>query len=127
MFIYSIYFLLICLPTIGGVVHAIKNKSIGDLLTVLLFFPFFFYFFIGTIFGGSALHDAKNDYELYVAGHYYLVDHGEWTEVSYQKYLFVLISQIIGFSSFALTLILQIIKDNISKPKSFRPLNRPPK
>ena len=75
------------------------------LIAVLQFF-FLYGFCVGVICGGSALHNAKHDYELYQAGHYYLTSHGVWTEVSYGRYLFVLISEIIGFSSLALALVI---------------------
>jgi len=106
-----IVFILAIFSTICGIFKAIKKKSITDLFLSILPFPFFFCFFLGVISGGSALNDAQNDYELYEAGHYYLESHGTWTEVSRDRYLFVFISEIIGFSTLAICFILGIIRD----------------
>ena len=120
MLLVYIVFILAIISTIRGIFKAIKKKSIKDLFLSILPFPFFFCFFLGVISGGSALNNAQNDYELYQAGHYYLESHGKWTEVSYSRYMFVFISEIIGFSSLAITLILGIIQNIKSKPKPFQ-------
>jgi len=104
MFFVYFIFIIACFSTIRGIIKAIKEKRMCGLLESILPFPFFFCFFVGFLSGGSALHNAENDYELYQAGHYYLTSHGIWTEVSYERYLFVLISEIIGFSTFAVFL-----------------------
>lgn len=119
LLVYTVFILAI-ISTIRGIFNAIKKKSIKDLFVSILPFPFFFCFFLGVISGGSALNDAHNDYELYQAGHYYLESHGSWTEVSYSRYMFVFISEIIGFSSLAISLILGIIQDIKRKPKQFQ-------
>lgn len=100
MFLVYFIFIIVCFSTIRGIIKAIKEKQLRVLLESILLFPFAFCFFVGVLSGGSALHNAENDYELYQAGHYYLTSHGVWTEVSYERYLFVLISEIIGFSTF---------------------------
>ena len=88
-----------------------KRKEHTELAGIYSAISVFFCFFVGLLSGGSAFHDAANDYELYQAGHYYLVSHGIWTEVSHEKYLFVLISEIIGFSSLALSFVLALIRN----------------
>ena len=105
IFVYLILGMM-CITLTHGAVKAIKEKKMGDLLQALLAFPFCFGFFIGVISGGSALHHAETEYELYQAGHYYLMSHGDWTEVSRARYLFVLVSEIIGFSTFGLSFFL---------------------
>lgn len=120
MLLVYIVFILVIISTIRGIFNAIKKKSIKDFFLSILPLPFFFCFFLGVISGGSALNDAQNDYDLYQAGHYYLESHGKWTEVSYSRYMFVFISEIVGFSSLAITLILGIIQDIKRKPKSFQ-------
>lgn len=111
MFLVYLVFIMACFSTAKAIVNAIKEKSTQGLLESILPFPFFFCFFIGVLSGGSALHNAETDYELYQAGHYYLTSHGIWTEVSHEKYLFVLISEIIGFSSLALSFVLAFIRN----------------
>ena len=105
MFFVYFIFIVVCFSTIRGIIKAIKEKRMCHLLESILPFPFFFCFFVGVLSGGSALHNAENDYELYQAGHYYLTSQGIWTEVSYEKYLFVLISEIIGFSTLAVSFV----------------------
>ena len=111
MVLVYLIFIIVCFSTVKGIVKAIKEKRTQGLLESILPFPFFFCFFVGILSGGSAFHDAASDYELYQIGHYYLVSHGTWTEVSYEKYLFVLISEIIGFSSLALSFVLALIRN----------------
>ena len=118
MLVVYLVFILAVISTVRGIALSVMKKSKRDLLFAILPFPFFFCFFLGVISGGSAFNDAQNDYELYQAGHYYLESHGTWTEVSRDRYIFVFISEIIGFSSLAITIILGIIQNIKSKPKS---------
>ena len=112
-------FIFFCI-LILGTIKAIKAKKWRQAYTYLLVLPFIFFLFISALFGGSALNDAANDYELYQAGHYYLRNRRTWTEVSYGKYLVVLIAEIVGFLCFALAFILGYVdrmKTKKSKPK----------
>ncbi len=102
-------FALTFLASIRSIIKFAKKKEVMGLLATIFFLLFSCGIFIGFIFGGSALHDASNDYELYQSGYYYLSSHGIWTEVSYGRYLFVLISEIIGFLSFIPCIVLSII------------------
>ena len=96
--------------TIKGIIQSIKSKKLFDLLAVLLLIPFQFFFFIILLFGGSAFNDAATEYELYQAGHYYLVSHGQWTEVSHGKYIVAFISEIVGISTFIIAFVLNLIR-----------------
>lgn len=96
--------------TIKGIIQSIKSKKTLDLLVCLLFIPFQFFFFITLLFGGSALNDAETEYELYQAGHYYFVSHGQWTEVSHGKYVVALISEIVGISTFIIAFVMGLIR-----------------
>ena len=96
--------------TIKGIIQSIKSKKTFDLLVCLLFIPFQFFFFITLLFGGSALNDAETEYELYQAGHYYLVSHGQWTEVSHGKYVVALVSEIVGISTFIIAFVMNLIR-----------------
>ena len=101
--------------TIKGIIQSIKSKKMFDLLEGLLFIPFQFFFFITLLFGGSAFNDAETEYELYQAGHYYLVSHGQWTEVSYGKYIVAWVSEIVGISTFIITIVLNLIRVSSKK------------
>ena len=111
MLVVYLVFILAVISTVRGIALSVMKKSKRDLLFAILPFPFFFCFFLGVISGGSAFNDAQNDYELYQAGHYYLESHGTWTEVSRDRYIFVFISEIIGFLTLAICFILGIIRD----------------
>lgn len=104
-----LFFAVVWLSSIRGIIKLVKEKDVIGLLSCIFLLIFSYGLFIGFMFGGSALHDASNDYELYQSGHYYLSSHGIWTEVSYGRYLFVLISEIIGFLSFIPCMVLSII------------------
>ena len=119
MFLVYLVFIIACFSTAKAIVKAIKEKNTKGLLESILPFPFFFCFFVGILSGGSAFHDAASDYEFYQTGHYYLVSHGVWTEVSHERYLFVLISEIIGFSSLALSFVLAIIRDRKQEKRKY--------
>ena len=119
MFPVYLVFIIACFLTAKAIVKAIKEKNTKGLLESILPFPFFFCFFVGVLSGGSAFHDAASDYEFYQTGHYYLVSHGVWTEVSHERYLFVLISEIIGFSSLALSFVLAIIRDRKQEKRKY--------
>jgi hypothetical protein len=95
---------------IKNIIQCVKSKNFFDLTIGLLLLPFIFFFYISILFGGSAFNDAATEYELYQAGHYYLVSHGQWTEVSYGKYIAVLISEIVGIASFIIAFILGLIR-----------------
>ena len=93
-------FTFIFVSSIFGIIKLTKQKDTLGLVAGIFVILFAYGLFIVFLFGGSALHNAADDYELYQAEHYYLVSHGIWNEVSHGVYLFVLISEIIGFSSF---------------------------
>ena len=110
MYLAYLIIALIFFFTIKGIIQSIKLKKTFDLLVYLLFIPFQFFFFITLLFGGSALNDAETEYELYQAGHYYLVSHGQWTEISHGKYIVALVSEIVGISTFIIAFVMSLIR-----------------
>lgn len=109
MFLTYFIFIVASIDLALRIVFAVKAKTMTHLWPSLLAFPFFFCMFVGILSGGSALHNASKEYDLYREGCYYLTSHGSWTEVSRQTYLFVLVSEIIGFSCFAICFVFSII------------------
>ena len=73
----------------------VRHVTLNSLLAVI---PFLVFFFACSSLGGSALHHAEMDYELYEAGRYYLCSHGDYTEVAYGVYLFMMILEIVSFA-----------------------------
>ena len=75
----------------------VKRVMLNSLLAAI---PFLLFFIANVCLGGSALHHAEMDYELYEAGRYYLCSHGDYTEVAYGVYLFMMILEIVSFALF---------------------------
>ena len=75
----------------------VKRIMLNSLLAAI---PFLLFFIANVCLGGSALHHAEMDYELYEAGRYYLCSHGDYTEVAYGVYLFMMILEIVSFALF---------------------------
>ena len=73
----------------------VKHVTLNYLLAAI---PFLLFSVASVCLGGSALHHAEIDYELYEAGHYYLCSHGTYTEVTYGIYLFMMILEIVSFA-----------------------------
>lgn len=107
-------FHIISIVVFSGLIYssakAIKHKKYQDLVSILLLLPFFLFFFITAILGGSAFNQAQVSYEHYQAGHYYLMSHGNYTEVTYAQYLVARISEVIGLGSLAFCLLWTIIR-----------------
>ena len=118
MDLFSILFPVISLILFFGLVSsaikAIRQKNYLDLISTLLLFPFFLFFFISVLLGGSPARDAKLTYEHYQAGHYYLMSHGDYTEVSYGVYLFSILLEVVGLFSLPLSLVWAIIREIIT-------------
>ena len=75
----------------------VKRVTLNSLLAAI---PFLLFFVANVCLGGSALHEAETAYELYETGHYYLCSHGDYTEVAYGVYLFMMILEIVSFALF---------------------------
>lgn len=79
----------------------VRHVTLNSLLAVI---PFLLFFVANVCLGGSALHEAEMDYELYETGRYYLCSHGTYTEVTYGIYLFMMILEIVSFALFGFAL-----------------------
>ena len=102
-------------------IKSIKSKNYFDTLIAVLSLPFLIFFISSIILGGSAFNDAAADYELYQAGHYYLVSHGDFTEVTYGQYQYMKIIEIVGIGTFLITFILAAIKNFRNQDKKANP------
>ena len=100
-------------------IKSIKSKNYFDTVIAVLSLPFLIFFISSIILGGSAFNDAAADYELYQAGHYYLVSHGDFTEVTYGQYQYMKIIEIVGIGTFLINFILAAIRH--AQGKSGRP------
>ena len=111
MYITYLVFTVFILALLGIVVYAASKKQYLDMFIFFFILAFSVTSLITLICGGSAFHNAESDCPLYQSGHYYLVSHGVWTDVTYQKYLLVLISEITGIVSFVVGFVLCIIRE----------------
>ena len=100
---------------VKNLIKALQTKQYTSLLIYLLFIPFHVFFFSSLFLGGSAFHNAAENYDLYKAGHYYLCTRGRYTEVSHAVYLYVKIMEIIGLVCFGIGFILLGIKNTANK------------
>ena len=71
------------------------------------------------IFGGSASGNAQEYYELYQEGHYYLSNHGNFTEVSYEVFRYMEIIEPVGIVAFAVGFISTLIGNKLEKGSFF--------
>ncbi|MBQ7390930.1 MAG: hypothetical protein IJW02_07510 [Clostridia bacterium] len=98
--------------TVADIVSIVKcliEKKYLAALHGALMIPFMLFFVSSVILGGSAFNDAAKDYESYREGAYYLVNHGDYTEVTRVQHQYMKCIQIIGFAGFALDIILIIL------------------
>ena len=111
MYITYLIFAVFILALFGVIIYDAIKKQYLDMFIVIFIEVFAITSLINLICGGSAIHNAQIDCPIYQAGQYYLVSHGDWTVVSYQKYLLVLISEITGIVSFAVGFVLCVIRE----------------
>lgn len=111
MYITYLFFAVFILALLGIVIYAVLKKHYLDIFIFSLILVFAVTSLINILCGGSAFHDAESDYQLYQAGHYYLVSHGVWTDVTYQTYMLAMISEFAGIVSFSVGFVLCIIRE----------------
>lgn len=99
---------LIFLFTVKSIFRSIRERNTSTLVCCLLLLPIQFFFFVSLLLGGSALQTAG--YEGHLEGHYYLVSHGQWTEVSHGQYLLVLGFEIAGIFTTVLAVVLSTLR-----------------
>lgn len=94
-------------------VYAVKlarEKKYLDLVSLLMLVPFVLFITFAVFWGGSTFHYAQTEYEAYQPGHYYLMSHGDYTEVSALQYGVMTVLEFIGFLSLPLNLVWEIIR-----------------
>ena len=101
---------LIFLFTVKSIFRSIRERNTSALVCCLLLLPIQFFFFVSLLLGGSALQTAGYGYEGHLEGHYYLVSHGQWTEVSHGQYLLVLGVEIAGIFTTVLAVVLSALR-----------------
>ena len=100
-------------------IKAIIDQKWFSFVQLILFLIFLSYMTLNLALGGSAAANAETDYELYEAGHYYLVSHSNYTEVGYEVFVLMKNMEIIGSGSFVLMFLITMIKSKIETGKFF--------
>ena len=118
MLLVYIVFVVCVINTIRECIQSLKEKDMMQLMISIGFFLFMLALFLGMISGGSAIRDIQAVEEFHRTGHYYLTNGGVRTEVSYERFMIVYISEIVGFSAFTLCFFLGIMRDRKKKKPS---------
>ena len=100
-----------------NIINAIRSKKYLDILEGVLFLPFVVFMSSVMIFGGGAEPNADVLYDLYEEGHYYLSDHGNYVDVSYEIYTYMRIVEIIGVAFFFIGFAFVLIRRALEKRK----------
>ena len=87
--------------TIHGVIEAVRKKHWIEVFFSLLWLPWVVWMTASFKYGGTAFNNAATAYSAYQAGHYYLRNGGEYTEVSYEIFHRMRMLQIVGMTSWA--------------------------
>ena len=109
MILFAVITSLIFLNTIRVIVVSLRDGKIGGFFFALFSLPFLVFFVSSVILGGSAFNVAATEYELYEAGHYYLVSHGSYTEVTREQFLYMQAMEVVGFVTFAISFTIGIV------------------
>lgn len=113
--------IVINLGNICSFVYACIRRSPFAIISSFAMLIFMVFMDSALIFGGSAfLGNASLDYELYEEGHYYLCNHGNYTEVSYEVYTYMQIIEIVGIVFFAIAFITSMIQNKKETGSFFR-------
>lgn len=111
--------IVINLGNIGSLVYAFIRRSPFGIISSFAMLIFMVFMDSALIFGGSAAHGAATNYELYEAGHYYLVNHGNYTEVSYEVFRYMEIIEPVGIIAFVVGFISTLIGNKLEKGSFF--------
>lgn len=100
-----------------NIINAIRSKKYLDILETVLLLPFAVFMSSVLAFGGGAEPNADVLYDLYEEGHYYLSNHGNYVDVSYEIYTYMRIVEIIGIAFFILGFAFILIRRALEKRK----------
>ena len=110
---------LIDFASLWAFVSAIIKRKPIDILMCLGFIFFNAFMTSSIIFGGSAYNNAKESYELYEEGCYYLMSHGNYTEVSRSVFEYMRVIEVVGFVSFGISFICVLVKNKVETGRFF--------
>ncbi len=106
---YLIPGILMTAAVLWDTVRELREKRSLAALCGMLVLPWLVFCAAALIKGGSAWNDAEHQFAAYQAGHYYLMSHGNYTEVSQAVFQSMRVLEIIGWGSFAAWIIAAIV------------------
>lgn len=107
------------LGNICSLVYAFIRRSPFGIISSFAMLIFTVFMDSALILGGSASGNAREYYELYQEGHYYLSNHGNYTEVSYEIFRYMEIMEVVGIIAFAIGFISTLIGNKLEKGSFF--------
>ena len=110
---YAVYLLglFFCIVSIYYMIHYFRKKQWINGLWSLSILPWVAFFIACVALGGSAFNDAEHVFAGYQAGHYYLMDHGVFTEVSADVFHRMRVLEIVGWVSLGVNIIYAMIRN----------------
>ena len=111
--------ILINLGNICSVVYSFIRRSPLGVISSFAMLIFMVFMDSALILGGSASYNAQENYELYQEGHYYLSNHGNYTEVSYEVFRYMEIIEVVGIIAFVIAFVTIAIRNKLEKGSFF--------
>lgn len=119
--------MLICVYLIGALIAAafvhniivsVKCKRWLSVLASAFALLWVLWFAVSVTVGGSAFHHAATDYAGFQEGHYYLVSHSVYTEVSYEVFQRMEIFEVAAMISFAVSAVCAVVEGVLNRKKN---------
>lgn len=98
----------------NGIV-SIKHKKWLVALTSLFALPWVLWFAVSITVGGSTFHDAATNYSGFQEGHYYLLEHNRYTEVSYALFQRMRLFEVAAWISFSVAALSAIVNISLTR------------
>ena len=111
-----VFLLIIFAALVWDSVKAIRQKKWLRVLGAVLLLPMFAFFAAEGAYGGSAAKDAATQYAGYIPGHFYVMEHGNYTEVSSVVFHRMQVLETAAMISFAAAAVCGILSFFIEKP-----------
>lgn len=106
---------LILVVMIRDTVNQIRQKKWLRVLGAVFMLPMLAFFAAEGAYGGSAAKDAATQYVGYIPGHFYVMEHGNYTEVSAAVFRRMQALETVAYISFAAGLVCNMLSFLIGK------------
>lgn len=110
-----VFLILILAVLVWDSVKAIRQKKWLRALVALFALPLLVFFASELYYGGSAAKDAATQYANYIPGHFYVMEHGNYTEVSAAVFHRMQVLETVAMISFAVGFVCNMLSFFIEK------------